>query len=185
MKLDVLQSEDGRPWYADGLTFTCTRCGNCCTGPSGYVWISDVEIVRLAGHLKLTPEETVEKYCRRTAGRLSLKERRAPEGNYDCIFLKDQPADSSTGDSSSGDSSRGDSLPQKRKGCSIYAFRPLQCRTWPFWPENLSSPEAWKFSAKRCHGMGNGNRHFSLPQIQAIRDAPDWPDNPPTSGTKR
>ena len=175
MKLDVLQQEDGQPWYADGLKFTCTQCGNCCTGPSGYVWMSDVEIVRLAGHLKLTPEETVQKYCRKTVGRLSLKERRTSEGNYDCIFLKEQPVDSSTNNA----------LPQRRKMCSIYAFRPLQCRTWPFWPENLSSPEAWKISGKRCHGMGNGNRHFPLERIQALRDARDWPDNPPTSGKKR
>eukprot|EP00961_Rhodomonas_salina_P046921 629705-Rhodomonas_salina.2 len=25
--------------------------------------------------------------------------------------------------------------------CSLYEARPKQCRTWPFWPENLASPE--------------------------------------------
>ena len=38
---------------------------------------------------------------------------------YDCVFLKEDPE-------------RG------RKTCSIYPVRPLQCRTWPFWPENLA-----------------------------------------------
>ena len=176
MKLDILQEEeDAQPWYADGLKFTCTQCGNCCTGPAGYVWISEVEIARLAEHLKMTPEETVEKYCRNTAGRLSLKERRTPEGNYDCIFLKELASDASS-----------PGAPTRRKSCSIYAVRPLQCRTWPFWPENLSSPDAWKISGKRCHGMGTGNRHFTLEQIRTLRDATDWPENPPTSsGVKK
>ncbi len=174
MKLDVINSADSvEPWYADGLKFTCTQCGNCCTGPSGFVWISDIEIARLAEHLNLTPAEVTEKYCRRFAGRLTLRERRTPEGNFDCIFLKEQPA--SPGQAASPASSRG-------KACSIYAVRPLQCRTWPFWRENLSSPAAWEQSAKRCHGMGNGHRHFTPEQIQMLRDAEDWPQNPPTSG---
>ena len=27
------------PWYRDGLRFECTRCGHCCTGAPGYVWV--------------------------------------------------------------------------------------------------------------------------------------------------
>ena len=52
MKLDVIKDGGpGEPWYADGLNFTCTQCGNCCTGGPGFVWISREEIVRLAAHL--------------------------------------------------------------------------------------------------------------------------------------
>jgi len=40
MKLNVVRSED-RPWYADGLSFTCTCSGNCCTGGPGFVWMSE------------------------------------------------------------------------------------------------------------------------------------------------
>ena len=171
MQLDVLSEDDeSRPWYAEGLFFTCTQCGNCCTGPAGYVWINETEITRLAEHLKLTTQETLQRYCRKTAGRISLKERRTPEGNYDCIFLKELPVEPG-----------GTTPPLRRKACSIYAVRPLQCRTWPFWRENLASPEGWNHSAKRCHGMGNGNRHFPLDVIKALRDATDWPQNPPTS----
>ena len=40
MKLDVLSPLPPPPtWYADGLRFTCTQCGNCCTGQPGFVWI--------------------------------------------------------------------------------------------------------------------------------------------------
>ena len=30
-----------------------------------------------------------------------------------------------------------------RAVCSIYRARPAQCRTWPFWPENLLSKRDW------------------------------------------
>ena len=157
MKLDVLTQS--QPWFADGLNFTCSQCGNCCTGPPGYVFISAVEIGRLAEHLKTTPEEVVEKYCRRMGARYSLKEKRG-SGGWDCIFLEEV---------------RG------KRICTIYPVRPLQCRTWPFWDGNLASRKAWDSAAQRCPGMNSGNRHFSRDQIEALRDAKDWPDSPPTS----
>ena len=40
--------ESESPWYQDGLAFSCTRCGACCTGAPGYVWVSPEEIGRLA-----------------------------------------------------------------------------------------------------------------------------------------
>jgi Fe-S-cluster containining protein len=176
MKLNVLDKHlSGQPWYSGGLKFTCSQCGNCCTGPPGYVWISKEEIVRLAEFLKITPQETVEKYCRKVEGRVTLKERRTPQGLYDCIFLKEQPDP----DAASGDGS----VPLRRKMCSVYSVRPLQCRTWPFWSENLATEENWARAAQRCPGIGQGKRVFSLPQITALKDAKDWPANPPTSKT--
>jgi Fe-S-cluster containining protein len=170
MKLEVLSNSTGdSPWYAEqGLKFTCTQCGNCCTGGPGYVWLTREEIVRLAEHLEITPQEAVDKYCRKINGRFSLKERRTREGNYDCIFLTEQDRDPN------------DPKAGRRRTCAIYEVRPLQCRTWPFWKENISTPQRWEQSSKRCPGMGRGRR-FSLNQIHAIRDAADWPKNPPTS----
>ena len=78
MKLDVLKSTE-TPWYADGLTFTCAQCGNCCTGAPGYVWISDEEIGRMAKHLKITRAALLDQYCRKIGSRYSFKERRTPE----------------------------------------------------------------------------------------------------------
>ena len=56
--------------------------------------------------------------------------------------------------------------------CSVYEVRPLQCRTWPFWPENLWSKKTWDHAAKRCHGMNAGHRHFTLDQIAAAGITP-------------
>jgi Fe-S-cluster containining protein len=180
MKLNVVQQDEGsQPWYAEGLKFTCSQCGNCCTGGPGFVWISREEIVRLAEFLKITPEETVEKYCRKFDGRFSLRERRTREGMYDCIFLKEQDVPTPAG---GGD---GKSVPLRRKMCSIYSVRPLQCRTWPFWRENLASEESWNRAGQRCHGMSHGNRTFTRVELEAVRDSKDWPQNPPTSAPKK
>src|SRR4051812_21856933 len=169
MKLDVISSTDS-VWYANGLQFTCQQCGNCCTGGPGYVWISDEELTRLATHLKLSPAQVVERYCRRVNGRLSLKEIRTASGNYDCIFLTEvKPA-----------VGNGDRVVQPKRGCSIYPVRPLQCRTWPFWNGNLMTKGSWQRAAKGCHGMNLG-RKFTLEEISKLRDAEDWPENPPTS----
>src|ERR1700687_5119786 len=35
-------------WYKDGLRFTCTKCGHCCTGDPGFVWVSDADLTAIA-----------------------------------------------------------------------------------------------------------------------------------------
>ena len=52
------------PWYADGLRFECTGCGDCCTGSPGYVWVTQKEIDALAEELKITPAACEKKYVR-------------------------------------------------------------------------------------------------------------------------
>ena len=167
MKLKILQSAatDVRPWYADGLKFTCSQCGNCCTGAPGYVWISDEEIGWLAAHLNLSVDQTIERYCRKIGSRFSLKERRTPQGQYDCIFLQEVKVGGGN----------------VKKVCSVYPVRPLQCRTWPFWDGILSSRKNWDAAGKRCHGINHGSRKFTRQRIESLRDATDWPQNPPTS----
>ncbi len=44
-------------------------------------------------------------------------------------------------------------------GCSVYASRPLQCRSFPFWSSNLSSRESWEEQAAACPGIGTGRLH--------------------------
>lgn len=169
--LNVIQPDDPA-WYARGLHFTCTQCGNCCTGGPGYVWVSREEILRLAEHLELSPEEVVEKYCRKINGRFSFKERRH-RGSYDCIFLQDRTVKHRPEGADR-------EIETTVRVCSIYPVRPLQCRTWPFWESNLASPRTWETAAQRCPGMNQG-RKFTRAQIHRIRDAADWPKNPPSS----
>jgi hypothetical protein len=130
------------PWYAAGLRFECTRCGNCCSGAPGYVWVSDDEIAALARRLSLTPAQFTERHTRVLGRRRSLLEQ--PGG--DCEFLRRQPAGLTT--------------------CAVHDVRPVQCRTWPFWRSNLESEETWVTTARECPGIGRGPTH-PLPVIQA------------------
>jgi Fe-S-cluster containining protein len=164
MKLKVLASE--KTWYAEGLEFTCTQCGNCCTGGPGFVWITREEIVKLAELLQISPEETVERYCHKVGGQFSLREQRNAQGQYDCIFLREEPAAKSSGVSHS------------KRVCGVYSARPLQCRTWPFWSGNLISRADWDAAAVRCHGMNRG-KHYSAEQIEALSEAKEWPTRSP------
>src|SRR5262245_38128514 len=118
MKLKVLNAAPAAdaPWFADdGLTFTCTACGNCCTGGPGFVWVTDEEVQRVARHLKISVAEMTEQYCRTVSGRLSFKEVRRG-GLYDCVFLREHPPGATTDDGT----------PLRGRGCSVYPVRPLQ-----------------------------------------------------------
>ena len=121
--------EAGQPWYANGLPFACTGCGNCCTGAPGAVWVSEQEIAKIAAHTGLSMGEVRLGYTRRLGGRVSLNE----FANGDCVFFE-------------GETRR----------CKIYAARPEQCQTWPFWRSNLESPEAWRDMQQGCPGARQG-----------------------------
>lgn len=140
---------DDRPseWYAGGLRFACTQCGNCCTGPPGAVWFTEAEGTVMAAALGIDESLFYRRHARRLNGHWSLREQHTEHG-YDCVFLDRA------------------SVPG-RAVCSLYGARPTQCRTWPFWPENLESPAAWE-TVKRgtpCPGMDAG----TLVPIEAIR----------------
>ena len=130
-----------QPWYAEGLRFECTQCGNCCSGGPGAVWFTPDEAVVMARAVGVTLEVFMDRYTRRMGGRRSLKEL-VRDGKHDCVFLDR------------------DSRPGKAI-CQPYKARPTQCRTWPWWPENVETPEAWEGTKKRtpCPGMGNGPVH--------------------------
>lgn len=133
------------PWYADGLRFECSQCGDCCTGAPGAVWVSDEELTAIAAELGKPVGEVRLLHTKLMGGRWSLRD--YPNG--DCVFLD----------------------PQSRR-CGVYAARPMQCRTWPFWPSNLESNDSWKRTCDRCPGSGVGTLH-SLEVIQQQADACD------------
>lgn len=132
-----------------GLRFGCTCCGNCCSGPPGYVLFDGEEAEAIAGHLGLTLERFAQRYVKLTALGPSLRERRTRFG-HDCIFLDRQ------------------SVPGKAV-CGIYPVRPRQCRTWPFWPQNLRSSDHWAQAGAGCPGIDRGKLHAPQ-QIRILRD---------------
>jgi Fe-S-cluster containining protein len=75
-----------QPWYADGLAFECTRCGKCCTGEPGFVWVTDEELATIAKFLGQPLQEVRELYSRRARGQRTLREK----NNGDCVFYDRQ-----------------------------------------------------------------------------------------------
>lgn len=118
-------TEEDSPWYKKGLGFSCTECGQCCTGSPGYVWVTEEEIAQMADYLKLKINDFTKYHVRRIDGKLALVEMAK---TYDCIFLKNNK-------------------------CTIYSVRPKQCRTFPWWPQNLKSEKDWEEAALYCEGI--------------------------------
>jgi len=109
------------------------------------VFLSQKDVTELASGCKLTYTEFVKKYCRWVLSadgteRLSLKEKT----NLDCIFWDD--------------------------GCRVYKSRPLQCRTFPFWPSVLKRKETWELTGKDCPGINHGKLH-DLAEIEKILES--------------
>jgi hypothetical protein len=117
------------PWYHDGLRFRCTRCGLCCTGEPGHVWVNDDELAAISAFRDEPLAETTALYARRAGRGLSLREK----ANGDCVFY------------------------DRAQGCTIYPVRPRQCRTWPFWESNVATPAAWEETCRLCPGSGQGD----------------------------
>ena len=116
------------PWYDEGLSFECTRCGACCTGEPGFVWVGEAELTAIAEHRGETLEQVTGLYTKLVRRGRSLRE----TANGDCVFYN------------------------RDEGCTIYPVRPTQCRTWPFWESNVATPEDWEHTRTVCPGAGNG-----------------------------
>jgi Fe-S-cluster containining protein len=141
------------PWYIAGLHFECVQCGRCCSGPGeGYIWVTKQEIEFIADFLKMTTAELRQKYLRRVGLRTTIIEHRTTR---DCIFLHDIAG---------------------QKKCMIYPVRPSQCRTWPFWSDNLTDANAWNKAAQKCPGINRG-RLYSCDEIEKIKRTKKWWQN--------
>lgn len=111
------------------LRFQCTQCGRCCTGGGDYyVFVDAVEAERIRAHLGLSRGWFRRRYLTRAAGERVLASR--TDGR--CVFLQDHGR------------------------CRVYGARPVQCQTYPFWPELLRGATAWEKEGKRCEGIGRG-----------------------------
>ncbi|MFT6629027.1 MAG: Fe-S-cluster containining protein [Flavobacteriales bacterium] len=129
-------------WYQDGLTFSCTQCGDCCRRP-GDVRFSPTEADAVAWRL-LGPTANADDLV----GSLWSVDF---DGHYRvevveggaCPFLSDNQ-------------------------CTIEDRKPIQCATYPFWSEVLESPALWGAEARYCEGIEREGSHYSRPDIDAI-----------------
>ena len=117
--------------YKKGIRFECQGSGNCCVSRNsyGFVYLSNIDLIRFSKYFKISLKKFKEKYCQITDGFIHLAEKPKLYGN--CIFLKD-------------------------KKCSVYNSRPSQCRTWPFWNDNMNVKVWDKDISVNCPGIGKG-----------------------------
>lgn len=120
-------------WYADGLRFTCRRCGNCCSGRGSVVRVSLREIEALARYVGLAPREFVERHTTQVHGMTVLRD----EAGTDACEWLDRAADGTT-------------------SCRVQPAKPDQCASYPFWPRIVASKGAWETEGATCRGIGQG-----------------------------
>ena len=101
------------------------------------MYVTREDIARLAEHLGITRAEFKRRYLCGTAPLLRFRKQRHKQ----CPFLL---AD----------------------GCSVHAIKPLQCSSFPYWPELLASAEERREAAKYCPGMNKG----PLVNIESARE---------------
>ena len=127
------------PWYAEGLRFECLPdCANCCVNHEDYdyVYFDGDDMAQLARFLDLTIAEFKERYTEQDEGETVLR-----MDQPQCPFLEGTR-------------------------CTVYPVRPTQCRTFPFWDNNLASRASWKRLRKFCPGTESGAVH----SLRVIRD---------------
>ncbi len=119
-------SKDDFPYAFDPSA--CEACGgHCCTGESGYIWVSKDELIKIATFLNLNFDDFTNHYVKKVWYKFSLKEKQISPNNHACIFFD-----------------------ETNKNCKIYEVRPKQCREFPFWDifkENIDEVK------KECPGI--------------------------------
>jgi Fe-S-cluster containining protein len=123
----------------EGIRFSCLGCGKCCLSRDGYgyVHLSLEDRRRLAAHLGISTAAFTRKYAENTDGWFHLC-----QPGRECPFFSEAR-------------------------CGVYEARPRQCRTWPFWRENMKL-RVWKRDiASYCPGIGRG-RLYSAEEIESI-----------------
>lgn len=135
-----------KPFHANGLRFSCTRCGNCCRnhGAYTYVYLAESDVSAIARHLGMPEKAFLDAYCQSEDGWVSLR-----MDSPACPFL--EPGNT----------------------CAIYPVRPKQCATWPFWKENLQRA-TWIEIAKDCPGIDQGELHSRAALERVARENEEW-----------
>ena len=119
-----------KEFFKKGINFKCQGSSNCCVSREsyGYVYLSQKDLIKIAKYLNVSINLFKKKYCEYSDGYLHLKEINI---NGNCQFLEN-------------------------KKCSIYTARPMQCRTWPFWKENMNIKKWNEELINFCPGIGKG-----------------------------
>ena len=104
------------------------------------MWFNSNEFASMVMHKGLSPEEALDDFADEVLnGWVKAKTKTVPseiehEEVQGCVFLAEDG-----------------------RSCSIYSQRPVQCRTYPWWPKTLENEDAWLLEQGNCEGINNVN----------------------------
>ena len=123
-------------WEKESLRFECqSDCFKCCEKP-GIVYFDKKSIENASKITKLSPAQFRKEFLKRNDGQWVHE----VEDRNPCAFLTPE-------------------------GCSIHFGKPIQCRSYPFWSENMTSKAMWKLVGGFCPGIGSGP-HIAVATIR-------------------
>ena len=114
-------------WKHETIRFECQPdCFKCCSKP-GVVYMDTKDIRKAAEHLKLTVSRFKGEFFKLEAGLWLIE----VEEERPCPFLVEE-------------------------GCAIHPAKPTQCRSYPFWRENMETRNYWLLTSVFCPGINKG-----------------------------
>ena len=126
-------------FFDEGLRFECQRCGACCTGEPGTIYVGPDEILPIAEFLQISAADFIGHYLYPFRDSYSIREH--ADGRCFCYA----------------------------NGCTIYPVRPNQCKSFPFWPDNLRSETQWKKVSDTCPGIDHGRLYTKAEILEIVK----------------
>jgi Fe-S-cluster containining protein len=123
-------------WEKESPRFECQPdCFKCCAKP-GIVYFDKSSIENASKITNLSTMHFKKEFLKRDDGQWIHE---VKDGNP-CAFLT-------------------------LEGCSIHFGKPIQCRSYPFWRENMTSKSMWKLVGSFCPGIDSGP-HIAVATIR-------------------
>ncbi len=125
-----MSKDEQRVTPSEADVFDCRMCGHCCLGEGGIV-VSPKDLVRIAEHLSLTPEEFAARHGMWKDGKLFI---RVGDDGYCTFFVQGS-------------------------GCGVHVAKPDICRAWPFFRGNVVDADSLELAKEFCPGIRHDVAH--------------------------
>jgi len=164
--------------------------GKCCTGPSGFVWITEADVKAMSTKLGISEKTFYAQYTRYVPQyqRYTLTERPHRPTTATATATQKPPSSTpfqstatipSTSEIDSAKEAEISEFPTEIPAdeeefecvflegtkCSIYDVRPVQCKTFPYWPSVLQSKRSWASTQNRCEGIDHPDSPLVPPKV--------------------
>jgi hypothetical protein len=113
------------------LPFACTECGKCCQRGNGDVYMNRNEFMAVAQYLNMSTDDFIRTYSQHVLYEDDQNKNDARQQQRQVAWIHFSSPQQCV------------FLDPETKHCRIHPVKPVQCRTYPFYPQLLHSLEAW------------------------------------------